>query len=382
MRRLLLGVLLALALALPIQAQTQGAEELADGALEKKDSALQDVLDGVGDAGEAVGDAVAGAGRGIGDAAGAVGRAFAAAARAVGDAALAAVDSVAAIGLVASLGLSQGLLATAKAASLAFATLGAATGSALVGAGSTLASAVSWAAAAVAAAFQAAWSLVSLLRPRAVPEPAFSAVAASGAAASSAAGAYGLWSLLRKYGLVGLGPLAGFSRIADDELLKHPLRTQVFQAIQGRPGIHASELARTVGVGWGTITHHLDKLEKAGLVTTRKVNNQKCFFEQGGAVSRQDMAVASAVRAGTASEIAAFVTEHPMTSQKSMAEALGVSPALASFHVKKLVHLGVLDKMRRGKETLLTTSESLRRVLAAPATPVLMAPAASAGVGA
>jgi DNA-binding MarR family transcriptional regulator len=123
-------------------------------------------------------------------------------------------------------------------------------------------------------------------------------------------------------------------------------------------------LAREIGAGWGTITHHLEKLERASLVATRKVNNQKCFFENGGVVSRQDMAIASAVKGDTAGHIAAFVQNHPMTSQKALAESLGISPALASFHVKKLASLGVLDRVRHGKETLLTTSESLRRVLA------------------
>jgi predicted transcriptional regulator len=44
-----------------------------------------------------------------------------------------------------------------------------------------------------------------------------------------------------------------------------------------------------------------------------------------------------------------------------------------SFHVKKLVNLGVLDKVRHGKETLLTTSEALRRVLAAEQNPAVHA---------
>jgi predicted transcriptional regulator len=53
-----------------------------------------------------------------------------------------------------------------------------------------------------------------------------------------------------------------------------------------------------------------------------------------------------------------------MTSQKSLSSDLGISPALASFHVKKLVGLGVLDKVRSGKETLLTTTDALRRIVA------------------
>ena len=114
-----------------------------------------------------------------------------------------------------------------------------------------------------------------------------------------------------------------------------------------------------MGVGWGTIVHHLDKLEKGRLVTARRVNNQKCFFEDGGKVSRQDMAVAGAVRGDSASLITAYVTAHPMTSQKAMAAEIGISPALVSFHVKRLVDAGVLEKARSGKATALAvTSEA------------------------
>jgi DNA-binding MarR family transcriptional regulator len=214
-------------------------------------------------------------------------------------------------------------------------------------------------------------AFVASLRPEAMPMAAFGAVVASGGAASAGIGGWAGWSALKKWGMVagGAGGIAGFSRIDDSELLEHPLRSQIFQVIQENPGIHASGLARQVGAGWGTITHHLEKLEKGHLVAIRKVNNQKCFFENGGSVSRQDMAIAGAVKGDTASDIASYVLSHPMTSQKEMAESLSISPALVSFHVKKLINLGVLEKVRHGKETLLTTTDSLRRVLAAERSP-------------
>lgn len=367
MRRIaLLALFLAAAWALPVQAQAGGASDAADGTLEDSQSALDRVLDGVGDAGEAVGEAVTGAGDAVGDAAGAVGRTFADALRLAGRSAEAAAGALAAVGLLSSQALAGGLASVARAFLSGSGSLGALAGLALALAGSAAASVAGALAQALSALFEAAWGAVGLLRPAALPTPAFAAAAATGAAATSAAALYGFLALLKKYGWVSLGGLAGFSRITGEEILNHPVRGQLFQVVRENPGIHASALARRMGVGWGTITHHLDKLEKAQLLATRKVNNQKCFFENGGRVSRHDMQVASAVRGETAGEIAAYVTIHPMTSQKSMAAALGVSPALASFHVKKLVNLGVLEKMRSGKETLLTTTESLRRILTGP----------------
>jgi DNA-binding transcriptional ArsR family regulator len=271
---------------------------------------------------------------------------------------------VAALGLVSSLAMAKSVLAGGAASGSVLAGLGSISIDGLVVSAVALSDAIGALASVLASGLLSYVGFVAGLRPEHMPVIAFGAVAVSGAAASTGVGTWAGWSALRKWGWMG-SSAAGFSRIDDSELLEHPLRSQIFQVIQSNPGIHASGLARQVGAGWGTITHHLEKLEKGHLVATRKVNNQKCFFENGGTVSRQDMAIAGAVKGDTAGTIASYVMGHPMTSQKLMAESLGISPALVSFHVKKLMNLGVLEKVRHGKETLLTTTESVRRVLAA-----------------
>ncbi len=333
---------------------------------------LDDILGGVGDAAQGLGDAVEGAGQGIGKGASAVGNALTVALAAVGKGAIAAVQGLgiagAAVagglaGLVVSLGPAMGWLGGAITSGLFIAVTGAGKGIAI--AAVAVADGFVFLALAIGDGFLAYAGLVGSMRPEAMPVAAFGTVVGVGAAGSAGAGGWAGLQALKKWGWLGtgLGGMAGFSRISNDELLEHPMRAQIFDVIKTHPGIHASQLAREMDVGWGTITHHLDKLQRAQMVTTRRVNNQKCFFEQGGEISRHDMQIASALKGDTASSIAAFVTHHPMTSQKQMAEALGISPALASFHVKKLVGLGVLEKMRHGKETLLTTSDGLRRVL-------------------
>jgi DNA-binding transcriptional ArsR family regulator len=383
------ATLLAFLLALALPASAQSADPTTDPAqavnqtVDHSKSTLDKALDGIGDAAEGVGHAADETGKGIGHAGSAVGHALAAAVAAVGKAAaaatqalgdlgLASVRLLGGVGLVSSLGLAAALLSAGSASAGALAGLGALAGSATAFAAVAVGSGAAWLGGLAADGVLGYVGFVLGLRPEGMPMAVFGTVAVTGSAASAGIGSWAGWSALKKWGWTGgLGAsgLAGFTRIDDSELLEHPLRSQIFHVIQENPGIHASGLARQVGVGWGTITHHLEKLERGHLVAIRKVNNQKCFFENGGKVSRQDMAIAGAVKGDTASDIAQFVTTHPMTSQKQMAESLGLSPALVSFHVKKLVNLGVLDKVRHGKETLLTTSDALRRVLAAESSP-------------
>ncbi len=370
------------------------------------DQAISDATDGVG---QVVGGVTGGVptdalpsipskGPDLGGALSAVGQFFAQVAGAIGDGVVAGVSAISSTALAASEAVATAVMATTDALVSSSQLVGAAASVALSASGNGLAvaaTAIGDAALTVADSIGSAGAfvgaqfaflgglyadLVGGLRPSKMPEPVFAGIVATGAAASATAAGVGIFEFVRRFGaLAGLPAVGGFSRIEDDKLLNHPLRAQVFQVIQANPGIHASELARRIAVGWGTIVHHLDKLEKGELVAIRKVNNQKCFFELGGKVSRVDMAIAGAVRGDSANQIASFVQAHPMTSQKAMASELGISPALASFHVKKLVGLGVLEKARRGKQTLLTTTESLRRVLAGESgavsrPPVLMAP--------
>lgn len=383
MRTLLLSVLAVLLLVTSAQAQPE-AEQALNQTVDDSRSLLDEALDGVGDAAKGIGDAAEKTGDGVGKGASAVGDFLASAAKAVGraaqatarlaaDAAQGATQGLAVAGLSVSMAAAAALLVVGDGAATGLTLLGNAVGAGFAFAGLAVASASVALGGLLRDGLLGYISLIGHLRPDAVPLAVFGSVAVTGAAASTGVGGWAGWAALKKWGLLASGGtgLAGFSRIADDELLEHPLRSQIFQVIQSNPGIHASGLARQVGAGWGTITHHLEKLEKGHLVATRKINNQKCFFEQGGRVSRTDMAIAGAVRGDTASDIAGFVLGHPMTSQKDMAAALGISPALVSFHVKKLVNLGVLDKVRHGKETLLTTSDALRRVLAAETSPVV-----------
>lgn len=304
------------------------------------------------------------------DAAGAVGKFLEEVGRAIADGATATVQATSEVAAWTAVAASTATSATANAIGASLAAIGSGFGFVAQNIVAGMGAAASAVAAMLGALVGSIGAFVASLRPRTMPEPAFQAVAITATTLAAGGAGWSLWAFLRKYGWLA-SVVAGFSRIHDSELLEHPMRRQIHDTIREKPGIHASELTRTLGVGWGTIVHHLDKLERARLVAVRRINNQRCYFEAGGQVNRNDMATVGAVRSGSAHEIAQFVASHPMTSQKAMAGHLGMSPALASFHVKKLVQLGVLQKVRRGKETLLSTSDSLRRVLGQNPTPTL-----------
>jgi len=188
---------------------------------------------------------------------------------------------------------------------------------------------------------------------------AASAAAGGSAAAGSAAWYTRAWRYLRW--APGLAPL--YTRIKRDELLDHPARQTIYEAIEDDPGIHLSELARELDASWGTLLHHLRKLEKADLVTSEKTNGKRCFFLPGE-VSDSEQAILPALENDKARSIAEFYADNPGASQAEAAKALGYSAALVSWHLQKLEDAGVVTREREGRCQKVGVTQEAKAVVA------------------
>lgn len=162
--------------------------------------------------------------------------------------------------------------------------------------------------------------------------------------------------LAKRFGGLGLIPL--FSRIAKSELLENNVRQQIFQLIQENPGINVSEISRRLDIAWGTATHHLHKLRQEKMVGIRVASNQKCYFPNGGTYTPREMDVMSVTKHPTAKQIAEFLIRNGPQSHGAIVEALGLTPALVSFHMQKLVGTGIVARHREGRSTIFTPLES------------------------
>lgn len=163
---------------------------------------------------------------------------------------------------------------------------------------------------------------------------------------TAAAGASLLWLLLDRLGL-GRALLGAFGalyfRVQPNELLEHERRERVIQLVRERPGIGPTDVAHALGTGWGVTTYHLDRLERAGLVTSQRVGQHRCYFVPG-AVRREDQRAVGLVRGDTTRRVAQLVAERPGLTQSQLATQLGLSASAASKQVAKLVDAGLLRR--------------------------------------
>jgi DNA-binding transcriptional ArsR family regulator len=177
------------------------------------------------------------------------------------------------------------------------------------------------------------------------------ALVAAGAAGAGGAGLLAalvyFWPRLRFAATALLLPL--YSRIERQDVLEHGKRDEIYELIRATPGIHAHEIGEKALIGWGTTVYHLKLLESHGLVVSKKSGRYKRFFVNTGEYTKKKD-VYGALRNETAKKVAEFIVEHPGSSQKELCAAVGIQPSLASWHVEKLEGVGLVKRVKDGRQ--------------------------------
>ncbi|MCA1813433.1 MAG: hypothetical protein LC624_05725, partial [Halobacteriales archaeon] len=123
-----------------------------------------------------------------------------------------------------------------------------------------------------------------------------------------------------------------FSRLERHELLQNEARQRIFGYVRERPGAHLSQIANEMQLGWGTTVYHLNRLVDGQLLTSRKVGNQLCHFINGEGRSAQEQTTLAATKAPKAQAIVDYIALRGPSSQSAIAQELGMSGALVSWH--------------------------------------------------
>ncbi len=331
------------------------AEETS--AEEEEPSAWADVSASLAVVGEALMTATHVTGQALAATGSAVGNAAVATGSAIATAGAWTAHTIASIAVATADGTAWLALNTAQLAAAGFAALG----SGLAWAGYRFADGATWLAAGLAAISTDLANGLVATWPETQKGQAIAASAAGGTAAAGGAAWYTrAWRYLRY--APGLAPL--YTRISRDELLDHPARQAIYAKIEQDPGVHLSELSRELDTSWGTLLHHLRKLEKANLVTSEKANGKRCFFLPGE-VTDVEQEILPALENEKARSIAEFYAANPGASQSEAAETLELSASLVSWHLQRLEEAGVVHREREGRRQRVGVTQEARAVVAA-----------------
>jgi len=146
-----------------------------------------------------------------------------------------------------------------------------------------------------------------------------------------------------------------YTRVKKDNVLEHFVRGRIFGYIEANPGVHYTAIMGALGLSNGVLAYHLQVLERESLVKSRNEGMYKHFYPTGATIS-QDLKgpyygyldESNRIKARDLSrfqhELLNLVRQKEGVTQKEVAQSLGKSKQLISYHTRKLSKLGLLRK--------------------------------------
>ena len=126
------------------------------------------------------------------------------------------------------------------------------------------------------------------------------------------------------------------------------VRDRILRFIRDNPGCHLRKIKDELDVGMGTVQYHLDKLEKAGRITSQKLSLHKYYFLVG-VFQENEKHILEVLSNETAREILMFIIEHKHPSQTEISKHIGISSPSTSWQIKLLRDYRVLYEITEGK---------------------------------
>lgn len=148
-------------------------------------------------------------------------------------------------------------------------------------------------------------------------------------------------------------------------LLQVANRRRVYEAIVASPGIHVRAVARATGQGPSVATHHIDQLEKHGLVFSHRGPHRRTLYAAEH-LAAADGASLHVLANPTCRSLARHILQEPERPVARLAEAAGLAPSTASHHLNRMARAGILERVSVGRTSAFLPAQPgrLRALLA------------------
>lgn len=155
-------------------------------------------------------------------------------------------------------------------------------------------------------------------------------------------------------------------------LLDSPARQRILSYVHAHPGEPVGGLLARLDMGWGTLHHHLRRLEEAGLLHTRVAGRRRLAYPGPAGEHAHPLEKGRAILAGPLTRrVAEAILARPGVGIEELLEALGESPRAVYYHVKRLVDAGLVQRDPRLRCAFLTPTPLLAELLGTLAAPRL-----------
>jgi DNA-binding IscR family transcriptional regulator len=146
---------------------------------------------------------------------------------------------------------------------------------------------------------------------------------------------------------LGYGIVTLYHRLGSDVALQHPVRSQIYELIQQRPGLRESEIAAVIGMDRTTARYHLQMLRRSGFLSSVQARSRTRYFVTGSSEAPKVAQKRALLEVSSAHALVRLAAEMPGIPLAQAARAAGMSRQLAHHHVKPLAEAGLL-RLERG----------------------------------
>src|ERR1700688_741696 len=127
-----------------------------------------------------------------------------------------------------------------------------------------------------------------------------------------------------------------------------PTQRRILEFITSHPGVHLREICRALALAMGDVQYHVRRLERDGRIHSVRRGLYK-FFYQANLFGERQRDVLSVLSLDRPRELLLNIIENPESTQEALAGATHVSQPTVSWHLKRLVDLGIVGRRQDGR---------------------------------
>jgi predicted transcriptional regulator len=127
-----------------------------------------------------------------------------------------------------------------------------------------------------------------------------------------------------------------------------PTQRRILEFITSHPGVHLREICRALALAMGAVQYHVRRLERDGRIHSVRRGLYK-FFYPANLFGERQRDVLSVLSLDRPRELLLNIIEHPESTQESLSGATHISQPTVSWHLKRLVDLGIVGRRQDGR---------------------------------
>lgn len=139
------------------------------------------------------------------------------------------------------------------------------------------------------------------------------------------------------------------NKVVKDSRLESEKRKKIYNFILKHPGLHLNELSRKLNIPVSTVNYHISYLKKLEIIVARPNGRYVRYFiaEKMGIKEKE---IINLLRQDVPLKIIMFLILYPKSSQIKISKYLDRHSTTISFHLDKLIDMGIVEYSLNGNE--------------------------------